>query len=91
MPNRIAYYTNESFYEDSPTGMVYMVAEVHENVSGYFPRPEMAAAQLQTALDRCSIVNQQNGLSKQDVLNIVASSMSKQKEIEEAKPASRRR
>lgn len=91
MTNRIAYYTNESFREDSPTGMVYMVAGIHENVAGYLPRPAMAAAQLQTALDRCSIINQRNGLSKQDVLDIVASSMSKQNEIEEAKPASRRR
>ena len=89
MTNRIAYYTNESFREDSPTGMVYMVAEIHENVAGYFPRPAMAAAQLQTALDRCSIVNQRNGLSKQDVADIVASSMAAQNEIEEANSASR--
>ena len=75
MANRVAYYTNESFLEDSPIGMVYMVAMVTENEAGYTPVPGLAASQLATAQDRCKMVNQRNNRSERDVLDIVASSM----------------
>lgn len=67
----IAYYTNESFYRNSDSS--YEVAEVTRDEPGYtvvalHPTPEAARAHA----DR---LNEKAGLSGNEVLTIVASSM----------------
>ncbi|AMQ67058.1 hypothetical protein SEA_CRACKLEWINK_123 [Mycobacterium phage Cracklewink] len=70
--NRVCYYTNESFYNRDQRG--YEVAKVTENEAGYvpcfglYPTPDAALA----AADQ---MNAPLGLTRDDVLAIVASSM----------------
>lgn len=69
---RVAYYTNESFYNSDQRGFV--VAKVTENEAGYeetFGLHKTVEAAEYTA----NKLNQQNGLLREDVLDIVASSM----------------
>lgn len=67
---RTAFYTNESF-QSRDTGE-FLVAEIVENEAGWTPassHPDVASSQAEA--DRR---NAQSGLSKDDVLAIVASS-----------------
>lgn len=73
MSNRIAYYTNESFY-DREMGM-YFIAKVTENEAGY----ERSSLGLFAGVDAARIeadrLNDNMGHTRDDVLDIVASSM----------------
>ena len=69
--NRIAYRSDESFY-DTISGQ-YLVAEITENEAGYLPvswHPELADAESDAARR-----NTANNLTMDDVVAIVFSSM----------------
>ena len=72
--NRYCYYTNDSFAEDDRhMGMVYWVVKVTENEPGYvraMPCNSQEKADV-LAMTRNTIL----GISQDDVLDIVASSM----------------
>lgn len=70
---RIAYYTNESFAEDTPHGMVYWVVKVTENQPGY--ERAMPCNSQAKADEMAARRNAINGTREADVLDIVASSM----------------
>ena len=71
---RVVFYTDESFAEDSVTGTVYNVARITEDQPGY----EVAGgySTLEAASENARRMNVIKGNSEQDVLDVVASSMS---------------
>lgn len=73
MGNRIAYYTNESFATRIDGVMLYQLAQVTENEAGYTVHTtDCDLWYLQGVADA---LNTKNGISRDDVLAIVASSM----------------
>lgn len=71
--NRRAYYTNDSFGERTASGYFYHIAVIDENEAGY--RPVGFFANLEEAKALADKHNREHGLSEDDVLKIVASSM----------------
>jgi hypothetical protein len=72
MANRVCYYTNESFYDRPQQG--YFVAKVTENEAGYVQTEGLH----KTSADATLVAERYNAalnLSRDDVLEIVASSM----------------
>ncbi|AGM12369.1 hypothetical protein PEGLEG_141 [Mycobacterium phage PegLeg] len=72
MSSRICYYANESFYDHAKGD--YVVAVVTEDEAGYNTLSTVygSAERAKAAADA---LNQDLGLSRDDVLDIVASSM----------------
>jgi hypothetical protein len=70
--SRIAYYTNESYYDASKGG--YVVAEVTENEAGYRTLSG-GFSDVMAAKARADELNANVGISWDDVLDIVASSI----------------
>lgn len=69
---RIAYYANESFYDRTQQG--YFVAKITEDAPGY----EQTFGLHRASIDAERVankLNEANGLTRDDVLDIVASSM----------------
>lgn len=71
---RVVFYTDESFAQDTRHGMIYNVARITEGEPGYevaggYSTPEAAA-------ENARRMNVIKGNSEQDVLDVVASSMS---------------
>ncbi|MBB5167090.1 hypothetical protein [Mycobacterium sp. AZCC_0083] len=71
MGNRKCYYTNEGFFDRD--SQAYIIAEVIENEAGYTPYG--VSTQLGAAHVMVDELNDQLGLSRDEVLDIVASSM----------------
>lgn len=74
MANRKCYYTNDSFAEDDRhLGTVYILACIIENEPGYLVAGKYH--DLKRAEEAMRIRNAAAGVSDNDVLDIVASSM----------------
>jgi hypothetical protein len=75
---RVCYHTDESYAERVDGVVVYHIAKVTENQRGYMqmvctdPRESVS---LDVVRDKCDKLNAHLGLSKDDVLDIVMSSM----------------
>ena len=71
---RVVFYTNDSFAEDTKHGTIYNVARVTEDEPGY----EVAGgySTQEAATENARRMNVIKGNSEQDVLDVVASSMS---------------
>lgn len=71
MSNRVCFYTNEGFYSRVQGG--YIVAKVTENEPGYVEAGIIKT--IEKCKDICDNLNNNLGVSKDDVLDIVGSSM----------------
>lgn len=70
---RTCFYTNESFFDRASQG--YKVAVVTENVAGYRSLTSPTCRTLAEAQAEADALNAKFGISRDDVLDIVASSM----------------
>lgn len=75
MANRECYWVNEGFAERLDDGTIgYRIAVVTENEAGY--RPDTSVySKLELAKKRADHFNEVRGLTEEDVMDILASSM----------------
>ncbi|QSM04724.1 hypothetical protein PROPHIGD54-2_146 [Mycobacterium phage prophiGD54-2] len=69
---RICYHTNESYFSRDHQG--YSIAKITENTAGYEPLPGHHR-QLSDAVAIADAFNKEQGLTRDDVADILASSM----------------